>query len=114
MVLTHCLQVDSNRWLVEASCTCAAGVKGTCKHAFALYSFINSDDDDSRTSKPKLWGVGSKQVPDGSKEVVGDVVLKKEEKKKVAEVPLDHLIHKHLINLNSPFVQIYKAQNKQK
>ena len=63
------LELDSDRKVVSAHCSCVAGVAGNCKHTCALVVYVNSERTQSQTDeqcqwyKPSEWG--QKNYPKG-------------------------------------------------
>ena len=47
--------LDSNRIVTSGRCSCCAGIDAKCKHASALYQYINIERTESKTDEPKLW-----------------------------------------------------------
>ncbi|KAK0076972.1 hypothetical protein PV326_010386 [Microctonus aethiopoides] len=50
------LHIDSNRVIVNASCTCVYNRSEKCKHISALIYFINQEESLSKTNKEQNWG----------------------------------------------------------
>ncbi len=50
------------RKVLDAKCTCVVGVNGNCKHAAALFTFINEERSDACTDNKQEWHVPSKKL----------------------------------------------------
>lgn len=48
-------ELDSERTVVDARCSCVAGVCGHCKHGAALYFFINHERPEGKTDQSQAW-----------------------------------------------------------
>lgn len=51
--------MDLDKRITKATCECAAGESGKCKHVSALAHFVNTEGD-TKTSHPATWGVPTK------------------------------------------------------
>ncbi len=54
-------QVDKNRQVSDARCSCVAGVTAKCKHSAALYLFVNEERSTSQTDEEQRWKMPSRK-----------------------------------------------------
>ena len=50
------MQINHERKVVNASCTCLGKASGKCNHIYSLIYNINSDTSASKTSLEQKWG----------------------------------------------------------
>ena len=65
------LSLDAERNVVSMHCQCVPGISGLCKHAAALFLFINLEREETRTDQACSWNRpsarGSELYPKGKK-----------------------------------------------
>ena len=54
-------QISSDRKLLDARCACVAGRTGQCKHAAALFLYINEERSTSQTDEMQKWRMPSRK-----------------------------------------------------
>ncbi len=47
--------IDSNRTIKSARCSCVAGCDGFCKHSFAVFFYVNHERTEACTDKQQEW-----------------------------------------------------------
>ncbi len=52
----------TTRLVTDARCTCVAGITGSCKHAAALYTFVNEERCEGKTDERQQWNAPSKKA----------------------------------------------------
>ena len=58
-----CLKVNEKRQVVYSYCTCPAGNSETCKHVFALYTWINIERSSGvKTDNAAQWPTHSEHL----------------------------------------------------
>jgi hypothetical protein len=69
-------QLNQDRKIKEAKCSCVSGIDGNCKHVFAVISFINSDQASAyaSTSQKCEWSKPKCHAQPRGREIIGDVV----------------------------------------
>ncbi len=55
-------ELDTDRNIVNARCSCQAGITGQCKHSAALYLFINEERTTGCTDEQQAWKTPSKKL----------------------------------------------------
>ena len=61
------LNLDENRSITSAHCSCWVGERGDCKHTAALILFMNEYRDESKTNEPCGWKQPSKKAMESYK-----------------------------------------------
>lgn len=51
------MQINPNRSISSAHCSCKAGIVGQCKHTAALTIYVNETRDTTKTDNQQTWGI---------------------------------------------------------
>ncbi|XP_064454764.1 uncharacterized protein LOC135366038 [Ornithodoros turicata] len=67
------IELQQQRKISRASCTCRGGILGRCKHVAAVAAFINKSAVNSCTSFPQSWGVPTSKPQLDDKKSIDDL-----------------------------------------